>query len=241
MTRRGAGPSDDQETQADEGTPPIRTDGGQQYCIGCGERIEALSETCPHCGTVQSGEDRTEGEPTPVESSPPPQSGNTVTTETAVESVGPNTGPKTTADSVPDDSGTTEGTGETTAEAESASKTDNTETSRTPGVGEEYCSICGKIVSKDAAYCPHCRTDRDTANGRGNSKRPILAGLLSLVLIGSGQVYNGQLQRGVQFFGTAFVVLLLVTALGLGGIGALLLLAVWGYAGYDAYSYAKGI
>lgn len=62
-----------------------------------------------------------------------------------------------------------------------------------------------------------------------------IAAVLSFVIIGAGQVYNGEVGKGILFFLLAFVFLLLTFVL----IGLPFLLVLWVYAIYDAYRTAE--
>ncbi len=66
-------------------------------------------------------------------------------------------------------------------------------------------------------------------------RSPILAAILSLILSGLGQIYNGQILKGVVFIVAQLINAALTTVL----IGWILLPLVGLWAMIDAYSVAK--
>jgi TM2 domain-containing membrane protein YozV len=68
-------------------------------------------------------------------------------------------------------------------------------------------------------------------------KNPGIAAVLSFLFTGLGQIYNGQIGKGIAFIVVGFVCLALVIVL----IGILLYPLFWIYNIYDAYTSAKGI
>lgn len=91
----------------------------------------------------------------------------------------------------------------------------------------KFCPECGKeLISPDAEICPNC----GVRIKKNPEKSPLLAALCSFIFAGLGQVYNGDVTRGVLIFlGTV--------------IGSLFFvipgLIVWLYGIYDAYVTAK--
>ena len=88
----------------------------------------------------------------------------------------------------------------------------------------EICTKCGvRIQSPDLSWSggPH------SVKGK---KSPGIAALLSLILTGLGQVYNGDFTRGALFLIGTFIGLLIFIIPGI---------LVWIYQIYDAYSTAK--
>jgi TM2 domain-containing membrane protein YozV len=57
---------------------------------------------------------------------------------------------------------------------------------------------------------------------------------ISLLIVGLGQVYNGQTVKGLIFFIVAVII-------GLTGIGLIISFLIWLYAMYDAYNTAQRI
>ncbi len=66
---------------------------------------------------------------------------------------------------------------------------------------EPICSECGAVRDEGALICPKCGFK---VEDRQYLKKPYLAGLLSLYP-GLGQVYNGQLPKGVLIFVAALL------------------------------------
>ena len=58
--------------------------------------------------------------------------------------------------------------------------------------------------------------------------------ILSLIVVGLGQIYNGQTVKGIIIFVAAVI-------LGLTGIGLIFSFIIWLYAMYDAYTTAQRI
>jgi TM2 domain-containing membrane protein YozV len=109
--------------------------------------------------------------------------------------------------------------------------------------GTKYCSNCGDQIDEKAEICPKCGVRqaetgayRETRTHQGGyqQKNPVLALILSLIIVGVGQVYNGQIVKGIIFF-------LVAVILGLTGIGLIISFIIWLYAMYDAYNTAQRI
>ncbi|MCS3922410.1 TM2 domain-containing membrane protein YozV [Methanococcus voltae PS] len=70
-----------------------------------------------------------------------------------------------------------------------------------------------------------------------NQKNPILAGILSFLIVGAGQMYNGQIKKGILLLIAGLISGFLLFFL----IGFILLPIVYIYAIYDAYTTADKI
>ena len=68
-------------------------------------------------------------------------------------------------------------------------------------------------------------------------KSPAIALVLSFIFPGIGQIYNDQTKKGIYLIVGYIVSWLLIVIL----IGALLILLIWLYGMYDAYTSAKAI
>jgi TM2 domain-containing membrane protein YozV len=68
-------------------------------------------------------------------------------------------------------------------------------------------------------------------------KNPGTAAVLSFLISGMGQIYNGQIAKGVGFVALQLVNLALMTVL----IGYVTFFLLWVYAIYDAYKQAEKI
>ena len=108
-----------------------------------------------------------------------------------------------------------------------------------------FCKSCGKENKEDAKFCVSCGESvsrpesyvsesgkRTTPKIYASGKNPIVALVLSLLIPGVGQFYNGDTKKGVlMLVGAAF------TGVFTGGI---LWLAVGIWAAFDAYKVASG-
>lgn len=100
--------------------------------------------------------------------------------------------------------------------------------------GHRFCPRCDERISEQDVYCPRCKQRVMEHGDVPTPKSPIIAALLSAVIIGLGQMYNGQFVKGLRFMiiGVSFAFMILFA------IGLLLLPLFWLYNVYDAYSTA---
>lgn len=107
----------------------------------------------------------------------------------------------------------------------------------------KYCTNCGAQIDEKAEICPKCGVrqadpgvyqETRTQQGGYQQKNPVLAAILSLIIVGLGQIYNGQTVKGIIFFLAAVII-------GLTGIGLIISFIIWLYAMYDAYNTAQQI
>ncbi len=95
----------------------------------------------------------------------------------------------------------------------------------------KFCEHCGKPLQfENAEICPSCGVRIQSPPNIKNEKNPILAGLLSFLFSGLGQVYNGDFARGVLFLVGTIIGLCIFIIPGV---------IIWLYGVYDAYSIAK--
>jgi len=117
-----------------------------------------------------------------------------------------------------------------------------------------FCSACGTNNDTAAKFCRACgvalgtasaaaaQSEPETMRGSGerrpgavhhpSGKNPVVAALLSAVIVGVGQFYNGDMKKGA-------VMLLGAVLLGAATAGvAWLALAIW--SAIDAYQVARG-
>jgi len=94
----------------------------------------------------------------------------------------------------------------------------------------KYCQHCGTDIDAKAEVCPHCGV-RAKYSALG---QPGIAAVLSLIWVGLGQIYNGEVLKGILFMVFSGVLFLTVFFY----IGFFLLPAFWLYNIYDAYSTA---
>ncbi|MFH1306344.1 MAG: hypothetical protein ABIH83_01645 [Candidatus Micrarchaeota archaeon] len=106
----------------------------------------------------------------------------------------------------------------------------------------KYCSDCGAKVSKKAEICPQCGVRQDGKSegeegGGSGAKNPALAAVLSFLFTGLGQIYNGEIGKGIMFI-IVYIVLWTISVFTLFICipGPILF---WLYGIYDAYEVAK--
>lgn len=116
-----------------------------------------------------------------------------------------------------------------------------------------FCENCGAPISENATYCERCgektgspgpaptspspagqalplQHAKDTAELQ--KKNPFIALILSLIITGVGQMYNGQLKKGL---------VLLVVVIILWVFFWPIAIIVWLFGMYDAYATARKI
>ena len=206
-------------------------------CRGCGSRLQSGARFCQECGREVQTDDATGGGPdrptsdgdattggvtdaasdaraSATDRSPPGSSDSTVST------------PSTTAGDDPSPSGTSE---------QAASHPSHART--------VYCHSCGEQILEAAELCPHCGV-RQRDSSTEVEKDPVVAVVLSFFLAGAGQVYNGQVGKGVvlivaEIFLLTIIFITIWFVIGLFFVPIWLL--VWGYAMWDAYDKAEKI
>lgn len=108
----------------------------------------------------------------------------------------------------------------------------------------KFCANCGFEMPKSTKFCPECGSSTDSApkvvNNVNNSvvssdKNPVLAAILSFLIVGLGQIYLGLNKKGIILFVAAVISGFLMLVI----IGWITWLLVWGYAIYDAYNSAE--
>jgi TM2 domain-containing membrane protein YozV len=65
-------------------------------------------------------------------------------------------------------------------------------------MAENFCPQCGKTYPFESEMCPNCGY-RVPVIPIYSVKRPWIAALLSFLFFGAGQVYNGQIRKGIAF------------------------------------------
>jgi len=104
------------------------------------------------------------------------------------------------------------------------------------GRGTKFCQRCGARIHVDAEICPNCGV-RATHVRSTVQKSPGLAAVLSFLFIGLGQIYNGQIGKGLLFIVAGIILTFTVFII----IGIIFLPIFWVYNIYDAYNTAKKI
>jgi TM2 domain-containing membrane protein YozV len=110
---------------------------------------------------------------------------------------------------------------------------------------KRFCANCGGMIDTRAEFCPTCGVRVTPApyppvpppSPYVERKNEGIAAILSFVFLGLGQIYNGQISKGISFIiiGVLFVFSMLFL------IGFLLYPLFWMYNIYDAYNTAKQI
>ena len=107
----------------------------------------------------------------------------------------------------------------------------------------KFCSNCGSEIDAMAEICPKCGVR--VAPPPASPSPPVLverkseglAAVLSFLFVGLGQIYNGQIGKGILFIILGVIAVLTMVVL----IGFIIYPLFWIYNIYDAYSTAKGI
>lgn len=107
-------------------------------------------------------------------------------------------------------------------------------TNTTNTTNYKYCRNCGSEIDARAVICPKCGVATGVTM---QTKNEGLAAVLSFLVPGAGQIYNGQIIKGLVLFAAQLISIVLM-AIGIGFITALI---VWVYAIYNAYHRAKEI
>ena len=111
------------------------------------------------------------------------------------------------------------------------------EIERIAGPNEAYCKNCGKVIGKEAEICPHCGVRQKAILPAQVMKNPGFAAVASFIYPGLGQVYNGEIGKGLLLMFIQLINILLVFLI----IGLITAPIVWIYGIYDAYKTAERI
>ena len=101
----------------------------------------------------------------------------------------------------------------------------------------KFCQHCGAKIAFEAEICPKCGVRVKEPSASPEKKNPGLAAILSFFFTGLGQIYNGQIGKGIIFGIIGFILALTILI----GIGLFLYPLFWVYNLYDAYNTAKKI
>ena len=109
-------------------------------------------------------------------------------------------------------------------------------------VKTKYCSNCGAQIDANAEICPKCGVRIFPAPTLTRTlpverKSEGIAAVLSFFIPGLGQIYNGQISKGLVMIIAGFFIALSMILL----IGLILYPIYWIWNIYDAYSTAKKI
>ena len=101
----------------------------------------------------------------------------------------------------------------------------------------KFCSNCGAEIDKNAEICPKCGVRVKGVSTYTEKKSTGIAAVLSFVFVGLGQIYNGQIGKGILFLIIAIILALSTIVL----VGFILCPLFWVYNIYDAYKTAEKI
>jgi TM2 domain-containing membrane protein YozV len=99
----------------------------------------------------------------------------------------------------------------------------------------KFCASCGSQINEKAVICPKCGVAVKSI-GTGE-KNPGIAAVLSFFFTGLGQIYNGEIGKGLLMM----IVQMLNVALMFVVIGFITFPILWGYGIWDANKRAKEI
>ena len=101
---------------------------------------------------------------------------------------------------------------------------------------EQYCSSCGSVIKTEATICPECGVKQDETSDNDPGVAALLSGVGIIIPIaaGAGQIYNGELAKGIILSIVQIINALLIFVL----IGWVTYPIVGIYAIYDAYKNA---
>ncbi len=108
---------------------------------------------------------------------------------------------------------------------------------------KKFCVNCGAEIDARAEICPKCGVrvapppPSPAPTVQFTRKNEGIAAVLSFLFVGLGQIYNGEIGKGIMFL--VIGVILVFTMLFL--IGFILYPLFWIYNIYDAYNTAKRI
>lgn len=97
---------------------------------------------------------------------------------------------------------------------------------------EVFCRDCGATIHERAEICPECGIRQREPESSSPEKSPGLAAVASFFVPGLGQVYNGEIAKGLVFM--AVTIGLAITVIGL-----VLAFPLWIWLIYDAYTVAE--
>ncbi len=100
----------------------------------------------------------------------------------------------------------------------------------------KFCAECGSQISGNAVMCPKCGAPVKGAVGIG-AKNPGTAAVLSFFWTGLGQIYNGEISKGILLMIVQAVNVLLMLVI----IGFITFPIMWVYGIWDAHKRAQEI
>ena len=103
----------------------------------------------------------------------------------------------------------------------------------------KFCHNCGAEIDVDATTCPQCGLLQQGKSITGDLKNPGLAAILSFLIVGAGQIYNGQIAKGLLFMVIQVVNFILIICTFF--LWTPVYLVMFVYVICDAYNVAKKI
>ena len=102
----------------------------------------------------------------------------------------------------------------------------------------KFCANCGTEIDVKAMTCPSCGVlQQDMKTEVTPVKNEGIAAVLSFFFTGLGQIYNGQIGKGIVLIIIQFINIMLMFF----AIGFLTYGIVWIFGVWDAYNTAKNI
>lgn len=102
----------------------------------------------------------------------------------------------------------------------------------------KFCANCGAEIDVKAMTCPECGVlQQDQKVNVAPVKNEGIAAVLSFLFCGLGQIYNGQIGKGIVLIVIQMINIMLMFVI----IGLLTYPIVWVFGIWDAYTTAKKI
>lgn len=100
-----------------------------------------------------------------------------------------------------------------------------------------FCKNCGSEIDEKAEICPKCGVRVKPVPINTEKKSSGIAAIASFFIPGLGQIYNGEIGKGILFIIISFILVLLMLV----AIGFILYPLFWILNIYDAYKTAERI
>ena len=109
---------------------------------------------------------------------------------------------------------------------------------------EKYCVNCGEKINKKAEICPKCGVRLSFPDS--NKRKLGVAVVLSFFFPGLGQIYNGQIGKGIlliflQIINDSLIIMDIFGTINIPGLLYIEGFIVWIFGMYDAYQTAEKI
>ena len=114
-----------------------------------------------------------------------------------------------------------------------------------------YCQKCGKEIDESSTFCSACGSSQTSSNhnsqpnyGPGGYNTVVqeknlgIAIILAVIIIGAGHLYIGKIKEGIVYFLAACIISFVLLGI-LWPFGGLVVLILWVWNIYDAYTNAK--